>query len=277
VALPESPCGRDDVLPRGDMLGFNDRRFKMAYHSHGRLLSVLDLARGHAIVCAADAAAIPFFERACPLRPVIAWWLRRHGVQLLHGAAVGTAGGAVMLAGKSGAGKSTTALRCMLAGLDYLGDDLCGVSGGEAPVVHCVYSSAKTHRHDTAALGRLAGAVANPADPDSEKAIYFLYPHWPERIARARPLRAILLPDHRARGPIGFAPASPAEVLVAIGPTTATLLPDAGGELLEILAPLVRALPCYRFALGGDPAAIPGAIAGLIARAAEARARAGAA
>ena len=45
-----------------------------------------------------------------PFRTILTWWAADHRLALVHAAAVATGDGAVVLAGTSGAGKSTTAL-----------------------------------------------------------------------------------------------------------------------------------------------------------------------
>ena len=78
-------------------------------------LLLLDGNRG--AFWARDAEALPRWETAAPLRTLLRWALREHGLHLVHGAAVVGARGAALLAGRSGAGKSTTALAAAEAGL----------------------------------------------------------------------------------------------------------------------------------------------------------------
>jgi hypothetical protein len=59
------------------------------------------------------------------LEPMLGWWLRQRGVSLLHAGAVAVAGGAVLVCGANGAGKTRLILEwCLRHGGAFLGDDL---------------------------------------------------------------------------------------------------------------------------------------------------------
>ena len=66
-------------------------------------------------------------ERARPLLPAIQAVLRDTGWSVLHSAAIGTRGRAVLLTGESYAGKTSLALAACAAGADYYGDDVVAV------------------------------------------------------------------------------------------------------------------------------------------------------
>ena len=100
----------DAFTPRGEVRGLNNRRFHTAFDSSGRQLSLFDANLRQAVYCVGAAAAIPRFEIAEPIRAILSWFMRENGRQLIHAAAVGEPGGGVLLIGRSGAGKSNTAL-----------------------------------------------------------------------------------------------------------------------------------------------------------------------
>lgn len=56
-------------------------------------------------------------------------WARANGMLMLHAAAVGVQGKGVLIAGKSGSGKSTFAASCLAEGLDFVADDYSLLSG----------------------------------------------------------------------------------------------------------------------------------------------------
>jgi hypothetical protein len=260
VGLPPAFCTAAEIGLRGEIATLSDDRFQAAYFTQARTLSHYDDRRRLALLGVVDATRLAAFERANPFRAIIGWFLRRHGRVLVHAAAVGTPAGAIVLGGRSGVGKSTTALRCMLAGLDYLGDDVCCVSCDPAagPLVHGVYSSAKTHRHDWATLPKLA-AFAEPRHHAADKEHYFLAKHFADRLPRSRPIRAVVIPDH-STGRLGFEPVATTEAISPIAASTTALLTSAGGEILAHLGAIVRRVPCYRFHLGSDPTLIPGKV-----------------
>ena len=67
------------------------------------------------------ASDLPFWEIASPFRILFHWWAQSWGGQVAHAAAVGVNGRGVLLAGKSGSGKSTAALACLRQGMDFRG------------------------------------------------------------------------------------------------------------------------------------------------------------
>jgi hypothetical protein len=124
VDFPAAPCGIDEILVRGEINGFISERYEAAYFTHARMLTVIDHASKHGVVCLANSTEIPAFELACPLRGILSWILRRNNATLIHAASVGTSDGCVIIGGNSGAGKSSTALRSLAGGMFYLGDDI---------------------------------------------------------------------------------------------------------------------------------------------------------
>src|SRR5205807_9852223 len=97
--------------------------------------------------------------RAVPLRPLLGWVLASPGRHLVHAGAVGSEGQGVLLAGSGGAGKSTTAVACVEAGMSYVGDDYVLLSTGEPPAAHAIYGTAKLDRRSLATLPDLASGA----------------------------------------------------------------------------------------------------------------------
>ena len=56
--------------------------------------------------------------------------------------------GAVLLVGKGHSGKSTAALACLAAGMNYLSDDYCFVTTSPPFHVQSLYCSGKIHEKD---------------------------------------------------------------------------------------------------------------------------------
>jgi hypothetical protein len=263
IGLPPAPCAEAAILLRGEIATACDERFQAAYFGHARMLCAYDAERRLGLLGVVDATRIPAFERTCPFRAILGWFFRQHGRAFVHAAAVATPAGAVVLGGRSGAGKSTTAIRCLLAGLEYLGDDVTCLSSA-GPTVHGIYSSGKTHGRDWAVLPQLE-PLAEPRPATYDKEHYFLAPHFPGLFPRSRRIRALVIPDHSGRR-LGFEPVTAAAVVAPMAASTTTLLPAAGGEVLAMIAAVARQVPIYRFHLGDDPRRIPNALADLIDR-----------
>jgi hypothetical protein len=188
-----------------------------------------------------DAEALPRWETAAPLRTLLRWMLRDHGLHLVHGAAVVGPRGAALLAGASGAGKSTTALAAAEAGLGYVGDDYCAVRLGAT--VHALYAVGKV---DANGLRRVPSLRVLPGGPTPDGKELVL----PRGLTRSAPLVSIVLPRVGPGGPLE--PAGRAEALRALA-TSILLLPRSTQDDLAALGALVRSLPAFRLPLGDDP------------------------
>lgn len=248
--------------PRGDVRGYGTDRIAM--HVGDGLFSLLDHARNLAVYWCQDVARLPLWERGAPLRSILHWWLRGRGFQLVHGGAVGTPAGAVLLAGKGGSGKSTTALTCLTSDLLYLSDDYSLIALDPVPVVHTLYNTAKVRADNLERVPHLQGAIVNRETLGSEKALFFVQQAFPERLATVLPLRAILLPRVTGLRDTTLAPASPRESLAALTLSTLHQLAGSGRELLQTIARLVEAVPTHHLNLGTDLAQIPRVLAAVV-------------
>jgi hypothetical protein len=216
-------------------------------------LSMLDLQRNTAVFAVSDPACLPFWDFTAPLRAILNWWMASRGLQLVHAAAVGLDTGAVLLAGKGGSGKSTTAIASLLSGLKYAGDDYCLVANEPGPCVHSLYSSGKVAADGLERLGQLRPFVSNPEKLPAEKAIFWLYEAFPGSIVSHLPVVAILFPRFRGASQPAMRPMPKASALAALAPSSLLQLPGAGADGLKRLSQLVSSLPCYTLELSDDP------------------------
>jgi hypothetical protein len=147
IVTPEPPGSPGRVG-----LDFVDGPVRLAWEPSRRALSGYDPARRLGLVRFPDASNVEAWERSAPARRVLHWWAADHGCQLVHASAVGTPDGGVLLAGRGGSGKSTTALACIGSGLGYAADDYCLVSPGGERRVHSLYGTGKA---DAGSIERL--------------------------------------------------------------------------------------------------------------------------
>ncbi len=68
-------------------------------------------------------------------------WAQRHGLLILHAAAVGIDGHGVLIVGHGGTGKSTLACSCLTEGYDFISDDYCLLSDVGPRIVYPIYTS----------------------------------------------------------------------------------------------------------------------------------------
>jgi hypothetical protein len=257
----------DWLTPRHEIIGISNARVPATLDHWTGALSLYDRETARAVYWVPDAHAVPYFERGAPLRTLLSWWLSDVGLQSVHAAAVGDDDGGVLLAGKGGSGKSTTALRCLDSGLGYAADDYCVFATGAPPRAYSLYNTAKLNGiADLERLPRFASMVENPDAADDEKLLIFLDRHVPDRLVRSFPIRAVVVPIVTDDGATTLSPIPSGQALRALGPTTLLQRPGSAGGALHAMGALVRSVPCYELRLGSDPAAAPEVLAGLLGR-----------
>ena len=258
------PWQESDFLARGVIQGYNTERIWTAFQHGSGAVSVLDKERNLAVFWAPD-SRLPYWEDGSPFRTILHWWLLSRGLQLVHAAAVGNSNGGVLIGGKGGSGKSTTALACLQSNLSYVGDDYTLLGFDSGPVVHSLYNSAKLNSDHVQRFPELLPKVANPERLADEKALLFVNEHYPSKVATRLSVRAILLPRVTGLPGTRFKRVSVAMTLAALAPSTIFQLPRAGNEALKFLASFARHLQCFSLEVGTDLSTIPPVIEGLLA------------
>jgi hypothetical protein len=263
--FPRSPCSKDDISWRGEIKNLISSRFETAYFAHARMLTLLDHESSKGVVCFASSKNIPSFELTCPFRGVFSWILRRNNTTLLHAGAVGTNNGTVLIGGNSGAGKSSTAFRCLMGGLNYLGDDICALSSNDGiPLIHSVYSSGKTLTKDLSNFPEFFQSIYGNKESSYEKEIFFFNEYFSQNLQLSGELKAVIIPFQNTSLELGFKKMSFAKALSVISSSTKSLLPDAGNESFKIVSSVLHRVPCFQFNLGNDPQKIASSVAEFI-------------
>lgn len=265
VRPPRCPWTPDQVDLRGEVPACSDERILTAVQTDVNAVSILDKERRLGVYWIDSTEFLYVYEQAAPLKVLLHWWLREQGLPMIHAGAVGTEGGAVLLVGKTGAGKSTTTLACLEAGLLYVSDDRCLLELGSAPQVHAIYNSAKLHPPQMDRFPSLAPAVRNPNRLDDEKVLVHVHEFAPQQVAPHLPVRAILLAKVAGRPETSLSPVSRIEVLRDFVTSTLVYQPGAAQAEVGMMTELVRQVPCYRINLGSDLSGIPGVITALLA------------
>ena len=267
--MPPPPWEGDDFLARGVIQGYNDDRIHTAFQHGSGAVSLLDAERDTAVFWVSSAEEMPYWEKGSPLRTILHWWLARNERQLVHGAAVGNDRGAVLIGGKGGSGKSTTALACLESDLLYLGDDYTVLRSDPFAMVYSLYSSAKINADNVERLPHLGKKISNPDRLDSEKALLFVHDHYPTKTVAELPIRAILLPRVTGLRETRLKKTPTAQALAALAPSTIFQLPRAGAEAFKFLAAIAKQVPCFTFEVGTELSGIPRAIEALLAEVGE--------
>jgi hypothetical protein len=245
---------------------FKDERILGAYQIGTKTLSMLDTELNTAIFWVPDAGRITYYERSSPLRTIFQWWAKKYSLQLLHAGAVGTNAGGILLVGEGGSGKSTTALACLDSELSYVSDDYCLLDMDSHPYAHSVYCSAKISREGVVRFPYLVSAVENKERLQEEKALLFLNKHWPKKVTKGFPVRALLIPRIMDIKRTNLIPTSPRNGLMALAPSTLFQLRGACQADLTFMAELTRLIPSFILELGNDTSNIPNFILELVSK-----------
>jgi hypothetical protein len=191
---------------------------------------------------------------ASPFRIPISWALAAQGQQMLHGAAITHKGSAALLCGNGGAGKSTTALAAALHGFGYVGDDYVAVDSVSRRV-SLIYRTAKLLPATLAMLPRLAPLICNRDRMDREKGVLFLDGTQWELVPSA-PLKCLLLPRIAQEGEPRVSPASRAEAIQALLPSTVGGLMGGTSATAGHMLRLASSLPALHLHLTPDIGAL---------------------
>jgi hypothetical protein len=235
--------------------GFRGRSGERFVWLEAGRLDALDTTRGEALVWLESPDRLPVLEVAAPLRSILARWAAGRGLRLLHAGAVGREDGCLLLVGRSGAGKSTTALSCLGSELGYLSDDYCLVRADE-PMVYSLYSSAKMGTRTLALLPHLVPHAEHPGPP-GEKALTYVAEHAPDSLLAAAPVRGVVLPRITDRRAPALVPAGRGAALMEMAPSSIDEDPHLREAAFRLLAELASSVPCHVLELGSDVAAVP--------------------
>lgn len=264
IEMPKPPWGIEDYLTRSEIRGYTNERICTAYDVWSGGLQLLDKQKNTAFFWTRNVQTLPIYERGAPLRMILHWWMHERGRQLIHAGAVGLPTGGVLLAGKGGSGKSTTSLACLDSALLYASDDYCLVSTESEestklpPYVHSLYNTAKLEAtHVNRNVPQLKPMINNQEALETEKALFFLHQHYPEKLTSGFPIRAILLPQVTGEKDTKLSSVSSMSALRALAPSTMLQLSGTGKSEFQSMANLVKQVPSYCLELGTELSQIP--------------------
>ncbi len=265
VDMPPPPCDHTHFTDRGDIWGFNSKRFRLAFHWIECSVNLMDRQAKTAIFWVQTGDTLPYWTKASPLRTLFHWWMEMSGRQLLHAAAVGNRNGAVLITGQGGIGKSTTALAALAHGMNYVADDYLIVGFDPEPKAYSLYNTAKLNSDQVGTFPQFAPLISHGDSCSEEKAVMYLFPQFELQISPALPLRAILTPRIFGGSRTTLAPAAQETLYRAAAFTTMSQLPYVGRRTHDFIGRLTECLPGFDLALGSDLEGIVREIVGLLA------------
>jgi hypothetical protein len=262
MSPPSRPWGPMAHEPLGLIDGFCDETVRCAFDIHTSSLIVHHGGQRSAYLWYPDLGSLPAWAQASPFRIPLSWLANRHGMQIVHAAAVAIDGKAVLLAGAGGSGKSTTALACALSGMSYLGDDYCLVEPASRRV-HMLYKSAKLLKRSLEILPAVRPWLVNADRIEEEKGVMFLnaadLPLTP-----SAELAAILLPRGAGHAKTELRRGSGRDALHAILPSTVGGLMGGTADTPSLLIKLAGSAPVYHLELGTDIGSVVDKVASVL-------------
>jgi hypothetical protein len=266
IPLPGCPWAPDGAFGEARTVVDNWQGVEFVAFPHGEEIDVLDRARGCGFHYLGGAHPTAGPQASLPLLTILDWWLAERDLHCIHAAAVGLESAGVLLAGRGGSGKSTTALACLRSPLRYVADDYCLLSVAGAPRALALYSSGKLAPSQLARMSFLTPPGA-PSRRCDDKEVVFLERAFGAKLLPGFPVRAVLAPRITGRAGTSVTALPPGEAMRALAPSSLFQLGGARQRRLHAIAALVRTVPCYRLDLGTDLDAVPGVILDLLSRA----------
>ncbi len=229
--------------------------FEMALCYRDQTFSVLHRKKKRAYFWSETATFLPVWELSSPFRPILHWWWRPLGLQIVHGAVVGKNGKGVLIVGKGGSGKSTIAFACLRSGMDFLGEDYCLIDVHRPLTALSLYSTGKLTWGGLQQFPLLRSMV-NDLPPITlyphDKNLYYLGEKFRPQIKDRLLIQTILIPELHTQTFSSLEPTSRANAVRALAPSTLVQLPLSNDSDLRQMVSMTETLPAYRMKLGSD-------------------------
>ena len=249
--LSQSPW-RDQIEQcRDKILMANGVSFHMQYNPDSKIYSVINTETKISYYYSNDFAEIPYYEKSAPLKFILHWWCEQHDMCLVHAAAVGVNDSGVLLVGRGGTGKSTTAVGAAVHGLQFAGDDYIVLSKDPVTSAVSIYCSAKVNDDVLGKLPDLHCYITNPNRLDSDKALIFLDQNFRSALTKKIRLKAIISPKI-SEGKACLKKSSPIQVFAEVASSTIFQMPGSGSKTLRTLKNIFQELPVYTLELDTD-------------------------
>jgi hypothetical protein len=230
--------------------------------SKGRAIVALDYPGKIGYWLELRSTGMAYLDRSAPMNGLLTFWFGSRKRYLFHGAGVGESDRGVLILGRGGAGKSTTALACLEAGLPFAGDDYCLLSMNGSPWVHSLYGCAKLSNENHFPF--LASVMDENGRASAEKGVYCLHRLPGNTLKHGFPLRAILLAHIEEIPETTITPTSHSKGFLALAPSAGYQLPELRQQALRCFSSAARQLPVYDLKLGANLRSTPTAIRQLL-------------
>lgn len=243
--LPPLPVGVEEVGERGRLDNWCTSEFLAVAPMSS--IHLADRRRGQALVYYCGPEDVPLWDVCAPFRLVLGFLAPLSGHQLLHAAAAALEERAVLLVGKGGSGKSSTALVSL--GQDspwrFLSEDYT-LLDLETLTVRPLYRSYKV---DPTVMARMRWLEDGKKLGEVDGKGCWLLPE--ELVLSPARCHCLVWPDRNQSESSGALSAIAA--LKKLAPSTLFQNPNARAEDFKAMANLCRRLPCRTLGLGDSP------------------------
>lgn len=226
-----------------------------------------DRKTGHTVGCTPSVEELSLYERGRPLRVPLSIWHNDQDIPVIHTGLVSKNGQGVLLAGLSGAGKSTSAITCLCAGFSYLSDDLVGLQilPDGSCLGHSIYNSTFLEPGQLTHFPSLMPHALRSKYSYEDKLLVLLSQVFESKLERVTTIRAVALPRIVNSRNSGIRRASKGEALRVLAPSSLFGVPVSPGiRGFDKLTQLVERVPSYWLELGSDLREIPGCVERLL-------------
>ncbi|MDG2383308.1 MAG: hypothetical protein P8N76_16680 [Pirellulaceae bacterium] len=246
---------------------FHDGDTRFAWDCTSRSWMIYDGANRQGYWRTPSLSTIAAHEFAAPFRTIFHWWSSDLDMQLVHAAAIGRNDGGILLVGRGGSGKSTTALSVLGSSqLGFAGDDYCLVSVSQNPEVTSLYGTGKGDADSASRIPHLQRSFHQSDLRVDGKSVVYPALICPESMIVKMPLRAVVTPVISLRTQAQLSPIGKIAALRSLAPSTLLQMPGERSKAMVRLTDLVKALPCFELQLTDNPADCHDAIDTLLTR-----------
>jgi hypothetical protein len=192
--------------------------------------------------------------------------LKRRGLYNVHAAGLSRGGRGLLVAGSSGAGKTTLTIALARAGFDFLSDDMVFLSTQRGALrVHAFPDEVDVTDTTAQFFPELRPLLSRPRQPGWPKRSFRLETIYNTNVAWTCEPAALVFPRITRTATSRLEPIPANEALLELLPNVLLTEPRACQAHLAALAQVTSATPCYRLWTGDDFDALPDLLGDLIA------------
>ncbi len=253
INMPTQPWETPSDLVEDSFVQFHLEHFFVCQYDNQSILYIYNQQKNQAICILKDAKTLNNSFISSPYFKIIAIWASHQSLNILHAGCVSEREKGVLIVGRSGKGKSSTSIQCLIGGLNYLSDDYILVDlYGEKPIAYSIFNSGKLNLKHIDRFNKIKGKYTEGILDKNNKPLLFLYPLFANQISKNTEIKAIIVPNITSEIKTSYHPISAAESLRSLAPSTLVQLKINNLNHLNSLANLTRSLPNFTLNVGSD-------------------------